>query len=101
MILKNRIPLIYNLYRISSQWLSLFNNPSSSNQRLRPEELSMSRHPHSPHLHWTQRLMILCIWAALTPACSEPPTRRESSSPLVGTQSRGIAKVTRGGRDFF
>jgi len=61
----------------------------------------MSRHPLSPHLHWTQRLMILCIWAALTPACSEPPTRRDSSPPLVGSQSRGIAKVTRGGRDFL
>jgi len=46
--------------------------------------------------------MILCLGAALTSACSEPAaTRRESPSPVVGTQSRGIVKVTRGGRDFF
>jgi hypothetical protein len=61
----------------------------------------MSRYPLSPPPHWMKRLMILWVWAVLTPACSEPPSRHASSPPTVETQSQGIVKVTRGGRDFL
>ena len=61
----------------------------------------MRRHHLSPHPHRTSWLISLCVWAALASACSDPPARRESSSSPVETESRGIVKVTRGGRDFL